>query len=182
MFQEDRINESMSIQRIIPSSSQQSFRPAVPQVKSSKSDYFSDNSASLPGIIGQSGPIGFEPGMFQKQHGSGETTITKHHKDKSAGDPGSKKNKKKKDKKKHKHKHKHHKHKDGSKSVKKEKETGAGAAAGSSMANIQQQLLQSATSTNDSSTTNKTMRMMQEETLSSLSSTPSPASLSREIM
>lgn len=171
----------MSIQRIIPSSSQQPFRPAVPQVKSSKSDYFSDNSASLPGIIGQSGPIGFEPGMFQKQHGTGETTITKHHKDKSAGDPGSKKNKKKKDKKKHKHKHKHHKHKDGSKSGKKEKDS-AGSAAAGSMASIQQQLLQSATSTNDSSTTNKTMRMMQEETLSSLSSTPSPASLSREIM
>lgn len=32
-----------------------------------KTDYFSDNSASLPGISGSGGPIGFEPGMFNKQ-------------------------------------------------------------------------------------------------------------------
>lgn len=32
-----------------------------------KQEYFSDNSVSLPGIIGQSGPIGFEPGMFKKE-------------------------------------------------------------------------------------------------------------------
>lgn len=31
-----------------------------------KQEYFSDNSVSLPGILGQSGPVGFEPGMFNK--------------------------------------------------------------------------------------------------------------------
>lgn len=38
----------------------------VPPVKSTpKQDYFSDNSVSLPGM-GQTGPVGFEPGMFKK--------------------------------------------------------------------------------------------------------------------
>lgn len=32
-----------------------------------KSEYYSDNSASLPGIMGTSGPVGFEPGMFKKE-------------------------------------------------------------------------------------------------------------------
>lgn len=32
-----------------------------------KADYYSDNSASLPGISGTGGPVGFEPGMFSKQ-------------------------------------------------------------------------------------------------------------------
>lgn len=67
-----------------------------------KTEYFSDNSASLPGIGGPVGPIGFEPGMFKK----GEESV------KSEGS-SSKSKKKKKDKKKHKHKHKHkhdHKH------------------------------------------------------------------------
>lgn len=31
-----------------------------------KSEYYSDNSASLPGIMGTAGPVGFEPGMFKK--------------------------------------------------------------------------------------------------------------------
>ena len=65
-----------------------------------KSDYYSDNSASLPGIMGTQGPVGFEPGMFRKE---GEDH-------KSKGDSANKNKKKKKDKKKHKHKHKHHKH------------------------------------------------------------------------
>ncbi|XP_074031440.1 TATA-box binding protein associated factor 2 [Leptinotarsa decemlineata] len=65
-----------------------------------KQEYFSDNSVSLPGM-GQSGPVGFEPGMFQKD---GEA----RHKSDSPG----RVKKKKKDKKKHKHKHKHkHEHK-----------------------------------------------------------------------
>lgn len=34
--------------------------------KPTKQEYFSDNSVSLPGILGQSGPVGFEPGMFNK--------------------------------------------------------------------------------------------------------------------
>lgn len=33
----------------------------------SKSEYYSDNSASLPGIINSSGPAVFEPGMFNKK-------------------------------------------------------------------------------------------------------------------
>lgn len=32
-----------------------------------KSEYYSDNSASLPGIMGTAGPVGFEPGMFKKE-------------------------------------------------------------------------------------------------------------------
>lgn len=98
----------------------------------SKQEYFSDNSVSLPGM-GQTGPVGFEPGMFKKE-GDGK------HK----GDP-TKVKKKKKDKKKHKHKHKHkheHKHKD-----KKEKDP-----------------------------TKKLIK--EEETLSSVSSTPSPNPIS----
>ncbi|KAL7294026.1 hypothetical protein TKK_0012596 [Trichogramma kaykai] len=65
-----------------------------------KSEYYSDNSASLPGIKGSSGPIGFEPGMFKKE--SDEA--------KNKGETSNKLKKKKKEKKKHKHKHKH-KHK-----------------------------------------------------------------------
>ncbi|KAG5887800.1 hypothetical protein JTB14_019391 [Gonioctena quinquepunctata] len=75
-----------------------------------KQDYFSDNSVSLPGM-GQSGPVGFEPGMFQKD---GE-----RHKTASPG----KVKKKKKDKKKHKHKHKHkHEHKHNKDKEKKDKD------------------------------------------------------------
>ncbi|GJQ75752.1 putative zinc ion binding protein [Trypoxylus dichotomus] len=68
-----------------------------------KQEYFSDNSVSLPGLMGLAGPVGFEPGMFKKE---GEA--------KHKSDP-TKMKKKKKDKKKHKHKHKHkheHKHKE----------------------------------------------------------------------
>lgn len=32
-----------------------------------KSEYYSDNSASLPGIMGTPGPVGFEPGMFKNE-------------------------------------------------------------------------------------------------------------------
>ncbi|XP_072381444.1 transcription initiation factor TFIID subunit 2 [Diabrotica undecimpunctata] len=99
-----------------------------------KQEYFSDNSVSLPGL-GQSGPIGFEPGMFKKEDEA-------RHKSESPG----KIKKKKKDKKKHKHKHKHkheHKHKD---KEKKEKDP------------------------------NKLR--LKEDTLSSMSSTPSPNPMS----
>uniref|UniRef100_A0A1B6LDU4 Transcription initiation factor TFIID subunit 2 n=1 Tax=Graphocephala atropunctata TaxID=36148 RepID=A0A1B6LDU4_9HEMI len=66
-----------------------------------KTEYYSENSASLPGISGSGGPVGFEPGMFNKED---------------------KLKKKKKDRKKHKHKHKHkHDHKHG-KEKEKEKE------------------------------------------------------------
>nr|CAD7573934.1 unnamed protein product [Timema californicum] len=75
-----------------------------------KSEYFSDNSASLPGIMGTHGPVGFEPGMFRKEGDADTAAHTKHHK----SDSISKLKKKKKDKKRHKHKHKHrHDHKHG---------------------------------------------------------------------
>lgn len=38
-----------------------------PNPKRIKSDYGSDNSASLPGMSGGSGPVGFEPGMFKSE-------------------------------------------------------------------------------------------------------------------
>lgn len=80
-----------------------------------KSDYYSDNSASLPGIMGTAGPIGFEPGMFKKE--------SEEHKLKN--DSTNKSKKKKKDKKKHKHKHKHrHDHKHNKDKEKKEKDKG----------------------------------------------------------
>lgn len=92
-----------------------------------KQDYFSDNSVSLPGM-GQSGPIGFEPGMFKKE------TDGKHRND------ANKIKKKKKDKKKHKHKHKH-KHEHRHNKDRKDKDLS---------------------------------KKIKEETLSSVSSTPSP--------
>jgi transcription initiation factor TFIID subunit 2 len=98
-----------------------------------KQEYFSDNSVSLPGM-GQSGPVGFEPGMFKKEGDS------KHKSD------SGKLKKKKKDKKKHKHKHKHkHEHKHNKDKDKKEKDPS---------------------------------KRVKEETLSSVSSTPSPNPMS----
>ncbi|KAH0952770.1 hypothetical protein HN011_011355 [Eciton burchellii] len=85
----------------------------VPGEGKVKSEYYSDNSASLPGIMGTSGPVGFEPGMFKKE--SEEC--------KSKNDSSNKNKKKKKDKKKHKHKHKHkHDHKHNKDKEKKEKD------------------------------------------------------------
>nr|KAF7415465.1 hypothetical protein H0235_012057 [Vespula pensylvanica] len=85
----------------------------VPNDGKVKSEYYSDNSASLPGIMGTQGPVGFEPGMFKKD--------SEEHKQKS--DSVNKNKKKKKDKKKHKHKHKHkHDHKHGKDKDKKEKD------------------------------------------------------------
>ncbi|KAG6795699.1 Transcription initiation factor TFIID subunit [Apis mellifera caucasica] len=86
--------------------------PSVTSDGKVKSEYYSDNSASLPGIMGTPGPVGFEPGMFKKEE---------EHKQKS--DSVNKNKKKKKDKKKHKHKHKHkHDHKHGKDKEKKEKD------------------------------------------------------------
>ncbi|XP_060530001.1 transcription initiation factor TFIID subunit 2 isoform X2 [Cylas formicarius] len=102
-----------------------------------KQEYFSDNSVSLPGM-GQSGPVGFEPGMFNP-----ETEASRHKTDSN----GQKLKKKKKDKKKHKHKHKHkHEHKHGKE--KKEKDPNRPKV--------------------------KEETAVKEETLSSMSSTPSP--------
>ena len=41
--------------------------PSVTNDGKVKSEYYSDNSASLPGIMGTPGPVGFEPGMFKKE-------------------------------------------------------------------------------------------------------------------
>ncbi|XP_048519016.1 transcription initiation factor TFIID subunit 2 [Dendroctonus ponderosae] len=87
-----------------------------------KQEFFSDNSVSLPGL-GQTGPVGFEPGMFKKEEGDAHGVKHKDRGDKT--DPsGIKAKKRKKDKKKHKHKHKHkHEHKHKKERVKKEGET-----------------------------------------------------------
>lgn len=49
-----------------------------PVAKKPKTDYGSDNSASLPGIAagGSTGPVGFEPGMFKQDDGAAEVTAT----------------------------------------------------------------------------------------------------------
>lgn len=44
-----------------------------------KNEYFSDNSQSLPGILGVPGPIGFEPGMFRRESDT-ESSHSRHHK------------------------------------------------------------------------------------------------------
>lgn len=123
-----------------------------------KTEYYSDNSASLPGISGSGGPVGFEPGMFNKQDIAKVSyhcrVCTWKQKNNTVNFPFSSLNnkmivffslvqlkKKKKDRKRHKHKHKHkheHKHKDG----KERKEVGKS--------------------------------RVKEETLSSVSSSPSP--------
>lgn len=116
-------------------SEQQPGPAGEPQVKT---EYFSDNSASLPGLGGSGGsvgPTGFEPGMFKKENSE------PHQK----SDASSKLKKKKKDRKKHKHKHKHrHDHKHG-----KEKEK-------------------------DKDKKDLGKLKIKEETLSSVSSSPSP--------
>lgn len=105
-----------------------------------KKEIFSDNSASLPGLSGiQTGPVGFEPGMFSKKDQGDSKSGYSSKSNQSTGHEKLKK--KKKDKKKHKHKHRHHKH--GKDKNKEKKDSGKVS--------------------------------VKEETLSSLSSTPSPA-------
>lgn len=91
-----------------------------------KQDYFSDNSVSLPGLMGQAGPVGFEPGMFKSEDpktDQGAVKVCKSQQ-KSASNPICRQlKKKKKDKKKHKHKHKHkHEHKHGKDKEKRDKD------------------------------------------------------------
>uniref|UniRef100_A0A023F4P3 Transcription initiation factor TFIID subunit 2 n=1 Tax=Triatoma infestans TaxID=30076 RepID=A0A023F4P3_TRIIF len=120
-----------------------------------KTEYYSDNSASLPGIKeGTSGgPIGFEPGMFKKEESNKSETLSKGKK-------------KKKDKKKHKHKHKHkhdHKHskdKDKEKHKDKDKDKDRG--------------------DKDKEKKDKLKMKVKEETLSSDSSTASPFASSKD--
>lgn len=75
-----------------------------PPEKKPKLEYFSENSVSLPGVSAggfeQGRPVGFEPGMFEKQ------------KEEDTSEGKEKMKKKKKDKKKHKHKKHKHKSKD----------------------------------------------------------------------
>ncbi|KAL0273010.1 UNVERIFIED_CONTAM: hypothetical protein PYX00_005790 [Menopon gallinae] len=113
-----------------------------------KTEMYSDNSASLPGISNsnQSMPLGFEPGMFGKKEFaeskpgySGKTSQGPNHE---------KPKKKKKDKKKHKHKHRHHKH--GKEKSKEKKDLGK--------------------------------LSVKEETLSSLSSSPSPTDVKEFVL
>ncbi|KAK6625989.1 Transcription initiation factor TFIID subunit 2 [Polyplax serrata] len=74
-----------------------------------KQEIFSENSASLPGILGgHTGPVGFEPGMFNKKDQGDSKSGYSSKSNQSGGHEKLKK--KKKDKKKHKHKHRHHKH------------------------------------------------------------------------
>lgn len=80
------------------------FTPIPENPKKQKTDYYSDNSASLPGLTvstvdSTKGPVGFEPGMFNQDEDKGDSSASKAKK-------------KKKDKKKHKHKHKHKHNKD----------------------------------------------------------------------
>uniref|UniRef100_A0AAG5D466 Transcription initiation factor TFIID subunit 2 n=1 Tax=Anopheles atroparvus TaxID=41427 RepID=A0AAG5D466_ANOAO len=96
-----------------------------PPLKKMKTEFYSDNSISLPGIntggAQGTGPTGFEPGMFGTMASSSnikpsavqETSATggAMADSNSSKTDGSKK-KKKKDKKKHKHKHKHKHNKD----------------------------------------------------------------------
>lgn len=119
-----------------------------------KSEYFSDNSQSLPGILGMPGPVGFEPGMFRTKESDAENGHSKHHR----SDSMSKLKKKKKDKKKHKHKHKHRRdHKHG-KEKEKEKDKGK-----------------------EKDKKDLSKLKIKEETLSSGSSSPSPnASISHD--
>lgn len=116
-----------------------------------KSEYYSDNSASLPGIMGTQGPVGFEPGMFKKD--------LEEHKQKT--DSANKNKKKKKDKKKHKHKHKHkHDHKHAKDKDKKEKDK---------IKDKDKEKEKEKNKEKDPSTLK-----VKEETLSSASSSPSP--------
>lgn len=84
------------------------FQPS--DAKKAKTDFCSEDSASLPGILVDSNapPVGFEPGMFKQDDDD--------LKIKTEGPPKLKK--KKKDKKKHKHKHKHKHSKEKSKEKK----------------------------------------------------------------
>ncbi len=85
------------------------FQPS--DAKKAKTDFCSEDSASLPGILVDSNapPVGFEPGMFKQDEDS-----TKVKSDSGQSKP----KKKKKDKKKHKHKHKHKHNKEKSKEKK----------------------------------------------------------------
>lgn len=67
-----------------------------PDVKRVKTEFCSDNSVSLPGILpGSSGPVGFEPGMFKNDDESSSHSRSKS-KDKEKSSDGTSKVKKNK--------------------------------------------------------------------------------------
>ncbi|XP_012273094.1 transcription initiation factor TFIID subunit 2 isoform X3 [Orussus abietinus] len=132
-------------QKLPPGSHNEGRGTPITEEGKAKADYYSDNSASLPGIMGTQGPVGFEPGMFKKD--ADDT--------KQKSDSTNKAKKKKKDKKKHKHKHRHsHAHKHVKDKYKKEKDKSKD---------------KEKSKEKDSSNLK-----MKEETLSSASSSPSP--------
>lgn len=53
-----------------------------PDAKKMKTEFCSDNSVSLPGITGSSGPVGFEPGMFKNEDENSSCSHTKSKSDK----------------------------------------------------------------------------------------------------
>lgn len=55
-----------------------------------KTEFCSDNSVSLPGILGSSGPVGFEPGMFKHDDESSSHSRSKS-KDKEKSNDGTSK-------------------------------------------------------------------------------------------
>lgn len=62
-----------------------------PEAKKMKTEFCSDNSVSLPGILtGSFGPVGFEPGMFKgddenSSHSRGKSKEKDKEKDKEKG-------------------------------------------------------------------------------------------------
>lgn len=67
-----------------------------PDAKRVKTEFCSDNSVSLPGILpGSSGPVGFEPGMFKNDDESSSHSRSKS-KDKEKSSDGTSKVKKQK--------------------------------------------------------------------------------------
>lgn len=62
-----------------------------PEAKRVKTEFCSDNSVSLPGILpGSSGPVGFEPGMFKNDDESSSHSRSKS-KDKEKSSDGTSK-------------------------------------------------------------------------------------------
>lgn len=62
-----------------------------PETKRVKTEFCSDNSVSLPGILsGSSGPVGFEPGMFKHDDESSSHSRSKS-KDKEKSSDGTSK-------------------------------------------------------------------------------------------
>ena len=111
---------AIKLEEIINLDDNNSMIPIIPetppQLKKPKTDYYSDNSISLPGIQPSTSSISNFDGMFSKIADPGMDDS----KSGKSADPNKPK-KKKKDKKKHKHKHKHKHNKDKDREKSKEK-------------------------------------------------------------